>query len=248
MGPSLSNQKHGAPLRLCSYFQGDNLAEWSLTSKVLSLHFMKSRRIALSSIGRASYTFNSLKFLRVLDLEFTVIDSFPEALTCLRYVAVRIAEDSSLSFSKIAGTFETLIVKGIGGRVSLPDTIWKMVKLRHLHIYNPWFSRVEDAENIFRKISNLQKLRCEVSKRFPAFNNLTKLEMLKFSGGPLWSWASDLNLPPSLKKLTLSNCWVSSLDQVATLPRLVVLKLLQVIITSKVMGSGPMSSSFTSNS
>ncbi|MCE3216597.1 hypothetical protein HAX54_007096 [Datura stramonium] len=265
MSPSISNQKHSAPLRLCLYLQGDNLAEWSsICPKVQSFHLMKSRQIGLSSIGHASYTFNSFKFLRVLDLEFTVIDSFPEALTCLRYVAVRIAEDSSLSFSSNLWNLETLIVKGIGGRVSLPVTIWKMVKLRHLHIYNrviltvdhvselhgshpkmdnlrtlssAWFSCVEDANNVFRKIPNLQKLRCEVSKCtifFPAFNNLTKLEMLKFSWGPFWSWATELNLPQSLKKLTLSNCCVSSLDQVATLPRLVVLKLQKVRIDSEV--------------
>lgn len=34
----------------------------------------------------------------MLDLEFTVIDSFPKALTGLRYVSIKVAEDSSLSF------------------------------------------------------------------------------------------------------------------------------------------------------
>ncbi|KAK4715840.1 hypothetical protein R3W88_014178 [Solanum pinnatisectum] len=253
---STSYQKHSIQRRLCLQFQVHNLAEWSsICSDVQSFHLIKGRKIGLSSIGYASHSFNSFKFLWVLDLEFTVIDSFPEGLTCLRYVAVKVAEDSSLSFSDNLWNLETLIVKGLGGRVTLPDTIWKMVKLRHLHVYNraifninnalqemdglrtlssTWFPRVEDANRIFAKTPNLQKLRCEVlscGACFPAFNNL---EMLKFSWGRFGTWVVELNLPPSLEKLTLSNGCVYSLDQVAILPRLVVLKLLNVSIQPEV--------------
>ncbi|KAL3336504.1 hypothetical protein AABB24_029246 [Solanum stoloniferum] len=110
----------------------------------------------------------------------------------------------------------------------------KMKELRTLA--SVWFSCKEDANNILARTPNHQKLRCEVSKcdrLFPAFNNITKLEMLKFSGGPFWTFA-EMNLPPCLKKLTLFNCCVYSLDQVATLPALVVLKLQQVTFCSKV--------------
>ncbi|KAH0674883.1 hypothetical protein KY285_022684 [Solanum tuberosum] len=259
MNPSsISYQKHCIPRRLCLYFEGDNLAEWSsICSNVQSFHLMKGRKIGLSSIAYASHTFKSFKFLWVLDLEFTVIDSFPKALRRLRYVAVKVSEDSSLSFSRNLWNLETLIVKGLGGRVTLPDTVWKMVKLRHLHIYNrvvfninnatremdglrtlssAWFSCVEDTNRIIAKIPNLQKLRCEVlscDAYSPAFSNLTKLEMLKFSWGR-HALAPILKLPPSLKKLTLSVGCVAHLDGVATLPRLVVLKLLHVSINSKV--------------
>ncbi|XP_055809994.1 putative late blight resistance protein homolog R1B-16 [Solanum dulcamara] len=257
--PSISYQKINIPRRLCLHSQGNNLAEWSsICSDVQSFHLMKGRQIGLSSIGYASHTFNSFKFLWVLNLEFTVIDSFPEALTCLRYVAVKVAEDSSLSFSDNLCNLETLIVKGLGGRVTLPDTLWKMVKLRHLHIYNrvvfninnalrkmdglrtlssAWFSCVEDTNRVFAKIPNLQKLRCEVltcNLSFPAFNNLTKLDMLKFSWGGEGPWATEPNLPPNLKKLTLSNGLLYSLGHVATLSRLVVLKLLNVSIKREV--------------
>ncbi|WMV27930.1 hypothetical protein MTR67_021315 [Solanum verrucosum] len=236
----------------CIKGDNDSMNPSSISYQKHSIHALtfKGRQIASSSIHHASYTFNSFKFLRVLDLEFTVIDSFPEALTCLRYVAVSIAEDSSLSFSSNLWNLETLIVKGIGGRVSLPDTLWNMVKLRHLHIYNRaiftipnvheeslpkmkelrtlasvWFSCEEDANNILARTPNLQKLRCEVSKCdsfFPAFNNLTKLEMLKFSGGPCWTLA-EMNLPPCLKKLTLFNLWEVTNEQ---FPHLKFLKLL----------------------
>ncbi|KAM3304317.1 putative late blight resistance protein R1B-16 [Capsicum chacoense] len=256
MNPSY--QKHSIPRRLCLHFQGDNLSKWSsICSDVQSFHLIRGKRIGLSSIAHASHTFNSFKFLLVLNLEFTVIDSFPEALTCLRYVAVRVAEDSSLSFSANLVNLETLIVKGLGGRVTLPLTLWKMVKLRHLHIYNhvvfninnslqklndlrtlssAWFSCTEDMNKAFENIPNLQKLRCEVSKfdgYDPAFNNLTKLEILKFSWGRGAVWAFELNFPPSLKKLTLSNCRIFSLEEIATIPRLVVLKLLHITIRSK---------------
>ncbi|XP_055807720.1 putative late blight resistance protein homolog R1C-3 [Solanum dulcamara] len=267
---SFARQKHKIPRRLCLHFQGDNLAAWSsICSDVQSFHLMKSRHIASSSISCTSYTFNNFKFLRVLDLGSTIIDSFPEALTCLRYVNVRIAEDSSLSFSSNLWNLETLIVKGIGGRVSLPDTLWKMVKLRHLHVYNramftkpnvqeflesspkmddlrtlasTCFSCAEDANSILANTPNLKKLRCEVLRSdgfFPSFNNLTKLEMLKFTCGPTNTWVTELNLPPNIKKLTLSRGNVFSLGEVATLPRLVVLKLLQVTTRSvwKVTGA-----------
>ncbi|KAM3203328.1 putative late blight resistance protein R1B-16 [Capsicum annuum] len=257
MNPSY--QKHSIPRRLCLHFQGDNLSKWSsICSDVQSFHLMRGKRIGLFSIAHASHTFNSFKFLWVLNLEFTVIDSFPEALTCLRYVAVRVAEDSSLSFSANLVNLETLIVKGLGGRVTLPPTLWKMVKLRHLHIYNhvvfninnslqklddlrtlssARFYCTEDMNKVFENIPNLQKLRCEVPKFggcVPAFNNLTKLEILKFSWGRGAVWAYQLNFPPSLKKLTLSNCRISSLEEIATIPRLVVLKLLHITILYEV--------------
>ncbi|CAN4124555.1 unnamed protein product [Withania somnifera] len=254
MNPSsISYQKHNIPRRVCVYFKGDNLAEWSsICSGVQSFHLMKGEQIGLSSIGHASQVFNSFRFLWVLNLEFTVIDSFPESLTCLRYAAVRIADDSSLSFPASLYNLETLIVKGLGGRVTIPDTLWEMVKLRHLHIYNrgvfpinnalrkmdalrtlssAWFSCVEDSNRVFAKTPNLQKLRCEVMKGNVSsveFNNLTELEMLKFSWGHGAAWAPQLNLPPTLKKLTLFNSRIYSLDRVATLPRLVVLKLVDV--------------------
>ncbi|MCE3216039.1 hypothetical protein HAX54_004549 [Datura stramonium] len=160
MSPSsISYQKHSISRRLCLYFQGDNLADWSsICSDIQSFHLMKGRQIGLSSIDHASHTFNSFKFLRVLDLEFTVIDSFPEALTCLRYLAVRVAEDSSISFSDNLRNLETLIVKGIGGRVSLPVTIWKMVKLRHLHIYKHIQPRCVQYKQCSRKMDGLRTL------------------------------------------------------------------------------------------
>ncbi|PHU30039.1 hypothetical protein BC332_02132 [Capsicum chinense] len=57
---------------------------------------------------------------------------------------------------------------------------------------------------------------------------------IHFLLGSWGTWATELHLPPSLKKLTLSNGRVFCLGQVSILPRLVVLKLLQVTIHSNV--------------
>ncbi|MCD7461186.1 hypothetical protein HAX54_045451 [Datura stramonium] len=95
-------------------------------------------------------------------------------------------------------------VQGLGGRVSVPDTIWEIVKLQHLHIYDQafftlndeeessesssilgdlqtissvYFSCVKNADKILEKKPNLRKLRCEVSKfdgSFPAIRKLKK--------------------------------------------------------------------------
>ncbi|MCE3216038.1 hypothetical protein HAX54_004548 [Datura stramonium] len=200
------------------------------------------------------------KSLQVLDLELTIIDFVPQELTLLRYLAFRTAKDT-LSLPTNLWNLETLIVQGLGGRVSVPDTIWEMVKLRHLHIYDQafftlnngeessessstmddlqtissvCFSCMENADKILKKTPNLWKLRCEVSKfdgSFPAFSKLKNLEMLKISTGSTLTWIDKLKFPSNLKKLTLSNFCIN-LNEVSALSNLEVLKLVGVTISS----------------
>lgn len=255
--------KYMTPRRLFLHSQCDNLKLWCFSfSHVKSFQFREVRNIAFSSIDHGSVTFKRFKFLRVLDFEFTIIDSFPQELTLLRYLAFRTVKDT-LSLPPNLLNLETLIVQGISGRVSVPDTIWQMVKLRHLHIYDQalftsnngeefsersstmddlqtissaCFSCVKNADMILEKTPNLRKLRCEVSKfdgSFPAFSNLTKLEILKISSGTGWTLINKLKFPSQLKKLTLSNFKIH-LNEVATFPELEVLKLLGVTISSNI--------------
>ncbi|MCD9643371.1 hypothetical protein HAX54_030820 [Datura stramonium] len=255
--------KYRTPRRLSLHSQCNNLEKWCLSfSHVKSFQFREDRNIAVSLIDRASYMFKRFKFLRVLDLEFTIIDILPQELTLLRYLAFRTAKDT-LSLPANLWNLETLIVQGLGGRVSVPDTIWEMVKLRHLHIYDQafftfnkgegfsessskmddlqtissvCFSSVENADKILEKTPNLWKLRCEVSKfdgSFPAFSKLKKLEMLKISSGSTLTWINKLKFPSYLKKLTLSNFHIH-LTELATLPELEVLKLVGVTISSNI--------------
>ncbi|MCD7456852.1 hypothetical protein HAX54_033335 [Datura stramonium] len=251
------------PCRLSLYSRCSDLAKRCLSfSHLKSFQFRESRNIAFSSINLASYTFRRFKFLRVLDIELTIVDSFPQELTLLRYLAFRTAKDT-LSLPANLLNLETLIVQGLGGRVSVPDTIWEMVKLRHLHIYDQafftlnkeegfsessskmddlqtissvCFSCVENADKVLEKTPNLRKLRCEVSKldgSFPAFSKLKKLEMLKISSGSTLTWINNLKFPSYLKKLTLSNFCIN-LNEVTTLSNLEVevLKLVGVTISS----------------
>ncbi|PHT36673.1 hypothetical protein CQW23_24373 [Capsicum baccatum] len=253
--------KYKTPRRLSLQSQCNNVEKWCLWfSHVKSFQFREARKIAFSLIDRASSIFNSFKFLRVLDLEFTIIDFLPQELTLLRYLIFRTNKDMLLLPANL-WNLETLIVQGMNGRVSLPDTIWKMVKLRHLHIYDQasftlnstqeisestskmddlqtlasaYFSCMDNADKILAKMPNLRKLRCEVLKftgSFTAFMNLAKLKMLKISSGPTFTLINQLKIPSHLKKLTLSNFRIN-LNEVTTLSNLQVLKLLGVTISS----------------
>ncbi|KAM3288182.1 putative late blight resistance protein R1B-23 isoform X1 [Capsicum chacoense] len=253
--------KYKTPQCLSLQSQCNNVEKWCLWfSHVKSFQFREARKIAFSLIDHASYIFNSFKFLRVLDLEFTIIDFLPQELTLLRYLVFRTAKDMLLLPANL-WNLETLIVQGMNGRVSLPDTIWKMVKLRHLHIYDQafftlnstqeisestskmddlqtlasaYFSCMDNADKILAKMPNLRKLRCEVLKftgSFTAFMNLAKLKMLKISSGPTFTLINQLKIPSHLKKLTLSNFRIN-LNEVTTLSNLQVLKLLGVTISS----------------
>ncbi|XP_060215209.1 putative late blight resistance protein homolog R1B-23 [Lycium barbarum] len=251
------------PERLSLYSRCDYLEKWCWSfSDLKYFQFREARKLAFSSIDCASYTFKRFKFLRVLDVEFTLIDSFPQELTLLRYLAFRTAKDT-LPLPANLRNLETLIVQGIRVQVSVPDTIWKIVKLRHLHIYHKasftldggeevlaspskmddlqtlssaYFSCVDIADKVLEKMPNLRKLRCEVLKfdgAFPAFNNLTKLEMLKITSGPTFTMTNQLKLPSDLKKLTLSNFHIH-LNEVTALSNLEVLKLVGVTISSNI--------------
>ncbi|KAH0677483.1 hypothetical protein KY285_025284 [Solanum tuberosum] len=247
--------------RLSLHSQCDDLAKWCLCfSNLKSFQFRESRRTTFSSIHRTSNILKRFKFLRVLDFEFTVIDSFPQELILLRYVTFR-TDNDALSLPANLWNLETLIVQGTRGQISLPETIWKMVKLRHLQINDQafftmqneqeflvspskmddlqtlssvYFSCAESADKILAKTPNLRRLTCEVSAfdgSFTAFNNLTMLEILKMSSGAALTSVDQLKLPSHLKKLTLSNFSIH-LNAVTTLSNLEVLKLLGVTISS----------------
>nr|AAT66772.2 NB-ARC domain containing protein [Solanum demissum] len=108
---------------------------------------------ASSSIANASDMFHDFRFLKVLDLEFTLIDSFPTNMVYLRYFAAQTSHESITSSIHMLWNLETLIVNGMRGHLSVPSTIWNMVKLRHLHI-SPSFT----AEQLLEDSSELNDL------------------------------------------------------------------------------------------
>ncbi|XP_071939286.1 putative late blight resistance protein homolog R1B-17 [Coffea arabica] len=138
-----------------------------------------------------SFIWHNFKLLRVLDFEcFNLGISFPVEigiLVQLRYLAVggylKCIPQSIANLRKL----KTLIVKGLSGKIILPNTIWRITSLRHLHVsLHVAFdsdaeelgdssilenlvslsclslSCGEDAERIIKRLPNLCKLSCIV--------------------------------------------------------------------------------------
>lgn len=195
--------------RLAFYAEVDDLVKWSSSCSIVSsVLFRKADINASSLITNASDMFDDFRFLKVLNLEFTVIDSFPTNMIYLRYFAAQTSDNSITSSIDELWNLETLIVNGMRGHLSVPPTIWNMVKLRHLHIFptftaeqlpedsselndlvtlsTPYFSCVEDAELMLGKTPNILELKCKFeglsSGQFPVLDFPTQLEVLDIFG------------------------------------------------------------------
>ncbi|XP_059316767.1 putative late blight resistance protein homolog R1B-23 isoform X2 [Lycium ferocissimum] len=240
--------------RRLAFAEVDNLVEWSSTCcPVGSVLYREDNRIDISS-RQLSQIFYNFKFLKVLDLESIVIHSFPTVLVYLRYFAAQTAQDSITSFITNLWNLETLILKSTKGKLDLPVTIWKLVRLRHLRIDNiyftlngaeglleklevlssPCFSCLKDVELLSRKIPNLRELRCSfVDFRhdfFPKLDFLTRLETLEIHLAADSMVGVPYNFPSSLRNLTLSNFFLGSCHEsnISKLPNLQVLKLVSI--------------------
>lgn len=98
---------------------------------------------------------------------------------------------------------ETFIVKGLRGEVELPDTIWDMVGLRHLHVNNRVAIILEDreledtrrlenlvsvstlslgygssTERILRRLTNVRKLKCIFFESWDGVRNCIRFPVL----------------------------------------------------------------------
>ncbi|XP_027158505.1 putative late blight resistance protein homolog R1A-3 [Coffea eugenioides] len=147
-----------------------------------------------SFMADMSFVFCIYKRLRVLDLEqiFLPHKVFPrevEALVELRYLGVQGAMSSIPSTIDKLSNLETFVVITESGTVSLPDTIWNMTKLRHLHVvgwnvtcslpsenlentsdlwsldtFSTLIVSLDDrAENVIRKVPNVRQLKIQLS-------------------------------------------------------------------------------------
>nr|XP_016465454.1 PREDICTED: putative late blight resistance protein homolog R1A-10 [Nicotiana tabacum] len=134
-------------------------------------------------VGTVSHIFRSFKFLKVLDLEFTSIGSFPSDLVYLRYFAAtwesgysaaKAWKSSISSFTANRWNLETLILKGARGRKLPPITLCEMVKLRHLHIYECKFT-IKNAEEYLENCKTLYDLR---TLSYPCFSCVLDVEMI----------------------------------------------------------------------
>ncbi|KAL3506472.1 hypothetical protein ACH5RR_031854 [Cinchona calisaya] len=176
-----------------------------------SIIFCPSTDIESSFPYDISFIYHNFKFLRVLDLECINLGvSFPVEiglLVQLRYLAisgyVRSLPQSISNLRKL----ETFVVKGFRGKVVLPDTIWCMTSLRHLHVNTHVAFKLDDEElGGCCQLQNLvslsrPSLSCgedteEIMKRFP---NLCKLKCIFFESRDS---SKNSNLFPRLNFLT----------------------------------------------
>ncbi|KAL3518755.1 hypothetical protein ACH5RR_021344 [Cinchona calisaya] len=131
----------------------------------------------------------NFKLLRVLDLQSINMGMlFPtgiELLVQLRYLAISGGIDFVPSLIANLWKLETFLVKGLKDKVALPNTVWSMTRLRHVHVKSyvvfnmedenlghstqlnnlltfssPTLSCGENTEKILRRLPNLQKLKC----------------------------------------------------------------------------------------
>ncbi|KAH0707521.1 hypothetical protein KY289_012597 [Solanum tuberosum] len=238
--------------RMCIYGEGYRAGDWSsCLSHVVSIILHNNRL----SVGLDSHIFHSVKFLKVLDMEFTRINSFSFDLVYLRYFS---AETSRFSNKAGCRELETLKFKSLS-EMSLPITLWEMDKLRHVDISNcsftseiakelienskdlhdlqtlstPCFSCAQEAELILRKTPNLLELRCKVRgvDNFQCYvlNFPSQIETLKIH----LSYTRDTKtIPfcisaPNLTNLTLKNFYLyhQHLSEIGSLQNLQVLSL-----------------------
>uniref|UniRef100_M1CEE7 Disease resistance protein n=1 Tax=Solanum tuberosum TaxID=4113 RepID=M1CEE7_SOLTU len=123
--------------------------------------------------------------------------------------------------------------------LTLPSTVWDMVKLRYLYIpnfspenkkallenspklydletlSNPYFTRVEDAELMLRKTPNLRKLKCEVQcLKYPhqchMLNFPIRLEILKLHLSKAFETVPFCISASNLKYLKFSGFYLNS--------------------------------------
>ncbi|KAL3336927.1 hypothetical protein AABB24_029552 [Solanum stoloniferum] len=239
-----SSQKKVAQRRVV-FIEEENLIEWSSSRCLVdSLLF----RIIDVSSRLVSQIFYNFKFLKVLNLESTVINSFPTVLVYLRYFSAQTDQDSITSLIANLWNLETLILKPTKGKLKLPVTIFKTVRLRHLCIDNayftlngveglleklevlstPCFSCAKDVELVVQKTPNLRELRFSfVDFRQECLPCLNFLETLEIHLAADSTVSGPYIFPATLRNLTLSNFFLGSYHEsnISMLPNLCVLKL-----------------------
>ncbi|KAK6789084.1 hypothetical protein RDI58_012883 [Solanum bulbocastanum] len=188
---SISYPENPEIYRLSIYSKWDDFAQWQQAgSSVRSLLFNASSDDYYPSMARdISFIINRFNLVKVLNLEsINIGDTFPNKLKSLihmRYFAVRTTADSIPSSVADLWNLETFVVNGLHRVLKLPCSLFKMFKLRHVHVNSrasfslqdnmcesqlvnletfstPCLSSGEDAEKILRSMPNLRKLRCKV--------------------------------------------------------------------------------------
>ncbi|XP_009787579.1 putative late blight resistance protein homolog R1B-16 isoform X1 [Nicotiana sylvestris] len=201
----------------------------------------------------------SWKNLRVLDLSSVKLHkTHADALRYLihlKYLELQLPSDYTSYTICNLKELETFIATGVYHKSCIPNSIWGMTSLRHLHISTLYTSQIlEDLDNLktcsnlvidagvyyqsfMKRLPNLEKLSCRLCgsgtrfyKYFPAFGSLGQLKSLKIDVTRLLTYPygfEDFTYPSSLKKLTLAYLELpwSKMSYIGSLSNLEFLKL-----------------------
>ncbi|XP_059305594.1 putative late blight resistance protein homolog R1A-10 [Lycium ferocissimum] len=201
---------------------------------ITTLRFSPRLNSALVEI----YLTRSWKHLRVLDLSSvklckTRIEAL-QYLIHLKYLELRYCDYIPYLICNLK-ELETFIVTGIYRKACIPNSIWDMTSLRHLHLTCLYtWQLLEDLDNLktcsdlvinsgeyyqkfMKRLPSLEKLSCRLydsrtsyKNFFPAFDSLRQLKSLKIGVSELVPAVDpygfeDFTYPSNLKKLTLVN-------------------------------------------
>ncbi|XP_049397403.1 putative late blight resistance protein homolog R1A-3 [Solanum stenotomum] len=151
----------------------------------------------------------NFKLVRVLDLAcINVGNTFPaglEKMTLLRYLAIRGEMNDIPSSIGSLQQLETFVTIGLSGEITIPNAIWSLTNLRHLHITDrasfappdnrrkfsdklpnlrtmstPFLSYGEDSEEIVRRLASLEKLKCIILESWDTFTKKNMFPRLDF--------------------------------------------------------------------
>ncbi|KAG5583481.1 hypothetical protein H5410_054108 [Solanum commersonii] len=172
------------------------------------------------SRSNISSLYQNLKLVRVLDLgHINVGNDFPvglEKMTLLKYLQVRGEMTSIPSSIGSLRQLETFVTIGLGGEVAIPDSIWSLTNLRHLHIKGgpssfegfrlPWYQI-----SIIGELPNLMDLKL-LNKAFEGnlwevkIDQFPCLKYLKLDTLDLEEWYISEDALPEIERLELQNC------------------------------------------
>ncbi|CAI9112754.1 OLC1v1013244C1 [Oldenlandia corymbosa var. corymbosa] len=147
-----SNSRVYDSLRMCFYVNREHFVVSKPSNRVAqSLLYIATSDSYPRCPYDLSFISNNFKRVAVLDLESINMGSTfrneIESLVLLRFLAVSgDMESIPPSFSKLQN-LETLVVKGFKKKIVLPDTIWRMRKLRHVHMTNRLIFTLEHVED-----------------------------------------------------------------------------------------------------
>ncbi|XP_060179435.1 putative late blight resistance protein homolog R1A-10 [Lycium barbarum] len=200
----------------------------------------------------------SWKHLRVLDfssvkLDKTLIEAL-QYLIHLKYLELRYFSNIPDPIFNLK-ELETFIVTGTYRKHHIPNSIWDMSSLRHLHISRlHTYQLLQDLDNLktctnlvinageyyqkfMKRLPNLEKLSCRLRgkssiKFFPAFGSLIQLKSLKIGvseSAPVVDpyGFEDFIYPSNLKELTLSSLELPW-SKISTIGRLSILEVLKL--------------------